>query len=162
MNTQKVKIFIHFYESDFDSIRSISKSDRPMVQLMERAAEAGYQLILATQPVFPEQAVRSRLNWAGAAHLPWKMITHIGNMSVCKPSPAYFQYILEYLDCEASQCLMIGNDTAMDMPAVNIGIDTFFLKSAKEPDRYGTMITYVGGSRELAQILGLDSEPEQV
>ena len=112
--------------------------------------------MLATQPVFPEIAIRRRLSWAGLEHIPFELITHIENMFACKPHREYFDQILQLLNVKSESCLMIGNDAKMDMAAKLSGIETFFLKT--EPGDSQIKIKnadYLGNFEKLGSILGL-------
>ncbi len=84
-------------------------------------------LIIATQPVFPEFAIRRRLAWAGVEHIPFHLITHIENMYASKPHPQYFEQILSMLGAMSDECLMIGNDREMDLASDKVGIPSYYL-----------------------------------
>ena len=119
--------FMTFYEQKFDDLQTISQQDEGAIETIEKAMKAGYQLVLATQPIFPEIAIKKRLAWAGLDHIPFLLITDIEKMSACKPSEIYFEAVLQYIGARPSECLMIGNDPITDMAAVKKDILTFFV-----------------------------------
>jgi HAD superfamily hydrolase (TIGR01549 family) len=148
------EIFLHFYETDYNNLQRITKPIEGAQTFMEAARVNGYKLIIATQPVFPEIAIRKRLSWAGVDHLPYELITDIETMCASKPHPAYFRQILDILGTENSRCLMVGNDVVMDMAAANVGITTFYLDTGNiyvnEPNA-----DYQGDYGQLAILLDL-------
>ena len=76
---------------------------------------AGYRLALATNPLFPAVATESRIRWAGLEPGDFELYTTYENTGYCKPNPAYYRDLLERLDCDAEDCLMVGNDVEEDM-----------------------------------------------
>lgn len=91
------------------------------------ARELGYRTVLATNPVWPLDAVRMRMTWGGLGEVPFDYITHSEIMTRCKPDPAYYRQLLERLSLSAAECVMIGNDPRKDLPAKDAGIRTFLI-----------------------------------
>ena len=56
-------------------------------------AKDHYPLTLATNPVWPEELVVLRLEWAGIDPSIFKNITHAGIMHACKPASEYYREI---------------------------------------------------------------------
>ena len=123
--------FLRFYELDFDRLQTITEQDKSAIGFLEKALTKDVQLVLATQPVFPEIAIRKRLAWAGLSHVPFCLITDIEKMSAAKPSARYFEEVLDFINARASDCLMIGNDPVADMSAAKTGINTFYIDGGK-------------------------------
>lgn len=110
-----------------------------------RWAGARYALTLATNPVWPEEIIHLRVRWAGIDPVAFASVTHIRSMTACKPSPTYYREILESHGLEAGECLLVGNEVAMDLPATEVGIKTFIIDGepsgpiqAKVPAARGT------------------------
>ena len=82
--------------------------------------------MIATNPLFPAIAMQQRLQWAGVADYPYRLVTSYENSRACKPNPLYFQQILEELGLPASAALVVGNEWG-DMVAGHLGCQTFFL-----------------------------------
>jgi FMN phosphatase YigB (HAD superfamily) len=131
------EIFIHFYDTDYNKLKEITQPVEGAKSFLESAVANNFILVLATQPLFPEIAIRKRLKWAGLEHIPFQLITHIENMYASKPHKEYYNQILKILDTKGDRCLMIGNDAEMDMAAKYCGINTFFL----DIDSSGPQIT---------------------
>ena len=123
------EIFLHFYDTDYNKLKEITEPMAGAKNFLDTAVAADYQLVLATQPVFPEVAIRKRLLWAGLEGIHFKLITHIDNMKASKPHRQYYEQILSMLDSKGEQCIMIGNDIEMDMSAKHCGIRTYYLES---------------------------------
>ncbi|RLB64415.1 MAG: HAD family hydrolase, partial [Deltaproteobacteria bacterium] len=45
----------------------------------------------------------------------------------CKPSPVFFEEILDRLQVPAEACLMVGNDALHDLSASQVGMQTCLL-----------------------------------
>jgi FMN phosphatase YigB (HAD superfamily) len=94
-------------------------------------AKDRYSLTLATNPVWPPEAVELRVRWAGLDPAVFGTLTHIRKMRACKPEPQYYQEILDQQGYRAEDCLLIGNDLKMDLPATRVGIRVFIIKKLK-------------------------------
>ena len=95
---------------------------------VELARAKAEHVVLATNPLFPEVAVRSRLKWAGVSYDCFDLVTDYSNSCTCKPNPAYFLEITGKLGVDPRKCLMIGNNVQEDIEAAAAaGMDTFLL-----------------------------------
>lgn len=103
-------------------------------EALQFARDLGYRLVLATNPVWPQRAVRMRLEWGGLTDVPFEFVSHSEVMTRCKPSLAYYRELLERVGLRAEDCIMIGNDPIKDLPATELGIRTFLLR-AEGPGR---------------------------
>jgi DNA helicase-2/ATP-dependent DNA helicase PcrA len=74
-----------FYETIFPTLSPLSSKYNKSRELIEIAKTKGYQLVLATNPVFPRRAIEHRLQWAGLASHDFDLITSYENMHFCKP-----------------------------------------------------------------------------
>jgi FMN phosphatase YigB (HAD superfamily) len=99
----------------------------PGAQEFIQWAAGNYPLILATNPVWPEEIIKLRASWGGIEPGIFRMITHMRAMSACKPEPLYFREILEINGLNPRECLLVGNDLKMDLPATKVGIRTFIV-----------------------------------
>lgn len=90
-------------------------------------AKDHFPLTLATNPVWPVEVIELRVKWAGLDPTIFKSITHIRQMHACKPAPEYYEQILEQEGLKAEECLLIGNDVRMDLPATRVGIRVFIV-----------------------------------
>jgi FMN phosphatase YigB (HAD superfamily) len=73
----------------------------------------------------PLNAQCKRLSWADVDGIELDLVTHINNMSYCKPKLGYYRQICELIHERPEDCLMVGDDPANDMVAANIGMKTY-------------------------------------
>jgi HAD superfamily hydrolase (TIGR01549 family) len=129
------RYFQEFYASHFHRLR-------PCTDVVEGAAEViawfrarGVRLVLATNPVYPREAILQRLDWAGLQEQDFELITSYENMHATKPDPAYYREILERTRVSPENTWMVGNDWVNDIePARAVGITTFYVASATASD----------------------------
>jgi FMN phosphatase YigB (HAD superfamily) len=128
-------VFHDFHRLDFDRLRPLTRPFHEARPLLEKALSLGYQLAIATNPVFMKEAIESRIRWAGLDGIPFRFVSSIENMHFCKPHPEYFTELLRHLGRSPEECVMIGNDPAKDLPAHRVGITTYFLPGPQEHRR---------------------------
>ena len=76
--------FDDFYAQEFHGARA-STGENPLAKkAVQGLREKGYDVILATNPVFPEVAVKTRLSWLGLAPEDFSLVTAYENSSYCK------------------------------------------------------------------------------
>ncbi len=143
--------FTKFYEESFHQLESIVSSVPYGRKLLEHVIEKGLQVVIATNPIFPELATKIRLGWANLSDLDIALMTHAENMSYCKPRPEYYQTILDMIHQKPEDCIMAGNDPISDMAASELGIQTFLVNLDQEKGRLGVLSKEVGNSAEKSQ-----------
>jgi len=121
-----------FYINEFDSVKSIVRPNHISKRLVRSLAARGYAVVLATNPLFPECAVKTRLNWIGLEPRDFRLITHYANSSFSKPNPEYYREILKKINKTPEQCFMAGNNAREDMCAGDLGIETFLVTDCLE------------------------------
>lgn len=136
--------FNRFYRESFQELEKIAKPVPEGRQVIEHVINAGLQVAIATNPIFPEVAMVQRLKWANLSDLDIAFVTHAENMRYCKPRPEYYRAILENLGRKPGECLMVGNDALADMAAAIVGIKTFLLEIDVEKGRLGLISSQVG------------------
>ena len=90
-------------------------------------ARTKYPMTLATNPVWPEEIVELRVRWAGIDPAIFRSVTHVRRMHACKPTQEYYSEILEQEGLKPEDCLLIGDDAKMDLPATRVGIRVFIV-----------------------------------
>jgi FMN phosphatase YigB (HAD superfamily) len=139
-------LFMKFYEDEFPKLRKYSRQKPEARSLMQILFEREYDVVVATTPLLPMTAVEQRLEWAGVADFPYKLITSFEIMHATKPNLLYFQQILDIIGHQTEACLMVGDENK-DMVAANLGIWTFLIHSSHtnldpstpEPNYSGTL-----------------------
>jgi FMN phosphatase YigB (HAD superfamily) len=120
-------------------------------------AHGKFPLTLATNPVWPPEIVELRVRWAGLDSKLFTSMTHIRRMHACKPEPEYYQEILAQEGLKAEDCMLIGDDTKMDLPATRVGIRVFIVGDYKKPHAYpprkNDALAYRGSYKDLKKLL---------
>ncbi len=122
-------LFERFYREDFDALGGTTQVDPDARRLVALARQEGYQLAVATQPIFPLDAILARLRWAGVPNEEWHydVISSYETFTACKPHRVYFQTLLDRLQRRPDECLMVGDSVEADMPAGRYGLKTFWV-----------------------------------
>lgn len=135
-------LFDEFYEKDFQKAKELCKVNPKAAIAVHTVKEIGFQVALATNPIFPASATESRIRWAGLEPEDFELFTTYENIGYCKPNPDYYREIAKRLCVEPEQCLMVGNDVTEDMIAETVGMKVFLLsdclinKERKDIDQY--------------------------
>ena len=122
------KEIIKFYKEDFAIARYITSPTDVVNQCVSILKDKGYQLVIATNPIFPEVATYERISWTGLNVEDFSLITTYENSCYAKPNLNYYKHILKTIDKDPEDCLMVGNDVKEDMCAKNIGLDVFLIE----------------------------------
>jgi FMN phosphatase YigB (HAD superfamily) len=142
-------VFRDFHRRDFDRLRPLTHPFPEAKPLLEKALSLGYELAIATNPVFMAEAIESRIRWAGLDKIPFRFVSSAENMHSCKPHPEYFTELLDHLGRSPEECVMIGNDPAKDLPAHRVGITTYYLPGPQEHRRPETA-DHIGTLKDLS------------
>lgn len=120
-------LFEEFYDIDFKSAKDTCGYTPLAKAAVNLLKEKNKRVILATNPIFPKTATKTRTEWAGLSLRDFELYTTYENMSFCKPNPDYYREILRLAKLKPQECLMVGNDIDEDMMAKNLGINVFLL-----------------------------------
>ena len=148
--------FGKFYRDIFPTLRSFGRPIAGGIEFVNRAAQNGYVIALATNPIFPVSATMERVRWAGIDPEVFGIIPGLENMSTCKPTTGYYIEIADRLGLKPAECLMVGNDIEQDLPASDVGMGTYLVEgnvisrgiSVRQPDAMGSL-------QDLARMLGI-------
>ncbi|MDW7650248.1 MAG: HAD family hydrolase [Bacillota bacterium] len=128
---EKINPLIHdFYQNIFPQLEHLVRRYDHTPEVMAKAKELGYSLVLATNPIFPLEAIYHRMSWAGLNKEDFALITSYESMHFSKPHPQYYLEIAEKIDTAPQDCLMIGNDVDDDIAAAaKAGMKTFLVEN---------------------------------
>lgn len=126
------KIALNFYADEFNQAICTTKPTPVSDQIVKRAKERGFEIYLATNPVFPLCATLNRIRWAGLDAEDFKVITTYEKCTYCKPNPEYFRGILEEFRLDPAECLMVGNDVGEDLSIRTLGVKTYLVTDTME------------------------------
>ena len=116
-----------FYRTDFQAVKADCGFDPDAARAVRAIKAQGMQVIVATNPFFPNVATESRIRWAGMEPEDFELFTTFENYHHCKPNPAYYLELLDKLNLRPEECLMVGNDASEDLAAEQAGIRVFLL-----------------------------------
>ena len=120
-------VFDDFYSSEFNNARAFCGFSEKANEAVKAAQKLGYRIALASNPLFPTEAQRARVKWAGADPDSFEFIASYENLSYCKPNPDYYRALAGKLGVKPEECLMVGNDVSEDMIAETAGMSVFLL-----------------------------------
>ena len=121
-----------FYACAFPALRDGIGPHEGAREAVLTAIDLGFQVAVATNPIFPAAAISERIRWAGLDDVTFGAVTTYEGMHACKPDAEYFVETAELLGVPADECLMVGDDPQLDMPAAATGMSTFYVGTQRE------------------------------
>jgi FMN phosphatase YigB (HAD superfamily) len=76
-------IFAEFYAQDFPHLQPYTRCKPEARQVVQKAFDLGYDVVIATNPLFPATAIEQRIAWAGVQDFPYKLVTTYENSRAC-------------------------------------------------------------------------------
>jgi FMN phosphatase YigB (HAD superfamily) len=142
-------VFDRYYAEVYPGLRSTARPAALAGQVLATLQAAGYEVVIATNPLYPQNPTEQRLAWAGLdpQTTPFSRITHAENSHYCKPYPQYYAEILAHLGYEPDETIMIGDNWINDIyAAIQIGMHSFWIRPPhlsppgdSLPDGYGSL-----------------------
>jgi FMN phosphatase YigB (HAD superfamily) len=123
-------VFGDFYANEFAELKNaLGVQPHPEARAMlEFLLQEGYDVVIATNAVFPVEAIIERMRWGGIQGLPYKLITCYETMHFCKPNLKYYEETLEIIGYKPEECLMVGNNMDEDIIAGALGLKTYLIE----------------------------------
>jgi len=151
-------LFDEFYRNEFADIKEICGYNENAAAIVRSLKNSGIPVVLATSPIFPEVATKSRMNWAGLDTEDFDFYTTYENCRYTKPNVKYYEDVAEKLGLKPEECLMVGNDVGDDMVAANIGMKVFLLTDYLINKNEVDISNYPnGGYQELIKFLKIEN-----
>jgi len=123
-------VFEQFYATEFPKLRSYARRKPQARDAVQTAFAHGFDVVIATNPLFPSVAIQQRLDWAGVAAFPYRLVTTYENSRAAKPNLLYYEQILETINQPPEACMMVG-DEDIDMVAAHLGCRTFLVPGVR-------------------------------
>ncbi len=120
-------MFKDYYAKSFNELGNGAPKEPLAVKAVEMLKGRGIDLVVATNPLFPQNAIEMRIRWAGLNPSDFTLVTHGENMTSAKPNLRYYREILDMTGHSAGECVMVGNDTGEDLVAAKLGMDVFWV-----------------------------------
>lgn len=127
-----------YYEDHYDVVKEMTSTSQVMIDAVRYLKDKGFDVILATNPIFPRLATDKRIAWAGLTPEDFLDVTRFEENHFCKPQLAYYEEILADNNLLAHECLMVGNDVEEDLIAAQLGMKTALLTDDlihRQPDQ---------------------------
>lgn len=121
-------VFMEFYRNEYRALGKLFTPSRFAIDSVIELKQRGYTLVVATNPLFPMEAIHQRIEWAGLEPKDFVLITSFEEMHFCKPNPNYYAEILSRIGKKAEECMMVGNDVEEDLVAGTLGIKTYLIE----------------------------------
>ncbi|WHH59375.1 HAD family hydrolase [Petroclostridium sp. X23] len=119
--------FDAFYDHEFLNVKASVQSMPLIKECISILKEKSYELVVATNPLFPKKAILHRIVWAGLDPKDFTYITSYENNHYCKPQIKYYEEILNEIKKSPEQCIMVGNDVQEDLIASKLGVKTYLI-----------------------------------
>ncbi len=122
-----------FYDQKFPQLKSVTRPIPEAVRLVTTALSQGYQVSIATNPLFPRTAILQRLSWTGLSpdEQAFTLIPSYETFHHAKPNPEYYLELMTQLQTSPEKCVMVGNDYEADIvPSTRVGISAFHIIGA--------------------------------
>jgi FMN phosphatase YigB (HAD superfamily) len=117
-----------FYRERFPQLQPYTQTRPEAAAVVKALFERGFEVVIATDPLFPRLAVEHRLAWAGVPvkEFPYAVITSYEEFCFAKPHLAYYAQILGLLGHSPSETAMIGDNLEADLaPARALGMPVY-------------------------------------
>ena len=126
-----------YYREDFGTLRAHTGVVIAARPLLEYCFAHGYQIAIATNPLYPLSAIEQRLAWAGvpAEMFAYAMVTHMDNTHATKPNRAYYREICATIGVDPWETMMVGDSWENDIdPADKLHMATFWVAPDSLPN----------------------------
>jgi FMN phosphatase YigB (HAD superfamily) len=125
-----------FYVEEYPKLAKLTRPAENNQRTVEAALQVGLEVVIATNPLFPRNALEQRLDWANlpVTEFDFALVTTFEGMHAAKPNLEYYYEILDSLGRKPEECIMVGDDWERDIaPASSIGIRVFWIDKGDSP-----------------------------
>jgi FMN phosphatase YigB (HAD superfamily) len=132
---QALPLIEDFYQNTYPNLRELTAPFSGCRSVVSQMLERGYQIAVATNPIFPQDAVQLRLDWAGLSEekTAFSLVTSYEEMHFAKPNLAYYTEILSLIGWPDTPIVMVGDDKSADIdPSQELGLATFWISDSDD------------------------------
>ncbi len=119
--------FYDFYNMGFRNVKASTYQSKWMRKSIDLLKEKGYDVVLATNPLFPLHANHHRINWAGFEPEEFSYISSFEDNHYTKPHLEYYEEVLNNINRKPEECYMVGNDVVEDLVVGKLGVKTYLI-----------------------------------
>lgn len=131
-----LRLFEEFTNNEYDYLSKYIKRVDIVITAIKLLKEKKYNLILATNSLFPYDIIKKRASWGNISVNDFSFVTSMENMNYAKPNINYYKQILELNNLKAEECIMFGNDLVEDLVIEKLGINCFIITNNMVNDEY--------------------------
>ncbi len=144
-----------YYRNGFNDLAQYTAQDPAAVELVSLARERGLKLAIATQPIFPLEAVQARLRWAGVPDktFGYEYVATFDTQRACKPAAIFYADILGRLGVAPPQAMMVGDSARSDMAAGAFGLKTFYIDRGRDEGGQDVVADARGSLADIVNLL---------
>lgn len=125
---EAIDLFPSVYNEPYDAIKAVTRVNEHAEEIVKLMREKAEFVVVATQPMFPLEAVQKRLSWTNLSTDMFDDVTVYDNCTFSKPSTGYYKEIMEKFNATPENTVMFGNDVTEDiLPCKELGVETFLL-----------------------------------
>ncbi len=121
------EMFKSYYKNEFHVLKEAVLDHTEMQEATKLLKNKGYELVIATNPLFPKEAIDERIKWSGVDRNDFSYVSYFEKNHYCKPNIQYYEEILENINKAPDECIMVGNDVLEDLIAGKLGITTYLV-----------------------------------
>ena len=121
-----------YYLLDFPKLQGLTQFLPQAEAVVLEALHCGYQVAVATNPLFPVTAALQRLAWSGlpVERIPWRIVPNYSTFHFAKPRLEFYAELLGQIGWPEGPVVMVGNDLAADVqPGRAFGLATFLVNN---------------------------------
>lgn len=149
-----------FYDEVFPTLATLTKPRPEAIKMVEWAFAQGWDVAIATDPLFPRKAILHRLRWAGLApeKYPFKLVSDFQTFHFAKASVAYYPEFLAHMRWADTPLLMVGDSLERDvLAAQQAGVPVFWLKTEAQAAESGVPQGTFSDLKKYLETIELDS-----
>ncbi len=125
---EAIELFNEVYKEPYDVIKAVTSVNEHAQEIVGLMREKAEFVVVATQPMFPLEAVKKRLSWTNLSADMFDDITVYDNCTFTKPNVGYYKEIMNKFGATPENTVMFGNDVNEDiLPCRELSIETFLL-----------------------------------
>jgi FMN phosphatase YigB (HAD superfamily) len=123
-------MFTEFYQAAYPKLRDCVEPVTTAPALVNLLKQRAISVVIATNPIYPWEAIRQRLVWAGLPDqiTDYALVTNADNMHFAKPDPAFYAEVVARVGVEPDEAIMVGDSINNDIfPATEVGLHTYHI-----------------------------------
>lgn len=122
-----INIFEEFYNNEYDGLNDCVEKINASKEAISILKDKGYNLILATNPLFPKIAIEKRASWGDICCSDFSYITSYENSHYAKPNVNYYREIMENNNLNNEETMMFGNDLIEDLAVESLNVPCYII-----------------------------------